>query len=105
MSNVKYEGVKVELTGREYILPPLPISKMPKVKALMDGGEVSDEFVGSLLNAIHWSLLRNYPALEFSVVEDSIDLKNWQGILGAFMQVNGFAKGEKVGEAQAPSLT
>ena len=95
----KVDGVTIKLDGVEYTLPPLPLAKMPKIKTLMEGGDMSDEFVGTLIDAIHWSLGRNYPALKREEVESSVDMLNWKEVLNAFMVVNGFAPVEG-----APSL-
>ena len=81
------------------------------MKTLMEGGDMTDEFVGTLIDAIHWSLQRNYPELKREDVESAVDMLNWKEVLNAFMTVNGFAAaGEpKAGEAQGvvvnPSAT
>jgi hypothetical protein len=107
----KVDGVAVTLDGVEYTLPPLPLAKMPKIKTLMEGGDMTDEFVGTLINAIHWSLQRNYPAIKHEDVESAVDMLNWKDVLNAFMRVNGFASageapaGEAQGAAAIPSAT
>lgn len=105
---VKVDGVKIVLSGKEYVLPPLTFSKMPKINALMEGGTMSPEFVETLINAIHWSLQRNYPTLLREEVDSSVDILNWKVVLDAFMSVNGFSAtgnppGEVVG-AERPSV-
>lgn len=99
----KVDGINIKLDGVEYVLPPLPLAKMPKIKKLMEGGDMSDEFVGTLIDAIHWSLQRNYPELKREEVESAVDMKNWKEVLNAFMEVNGFAPagGSPAGEAQS----
>lgn len=104
------DGGKITLAGKEYTLPPLPLAKMPKIKQLMEGGEMTEEFVGALVDAIHWSLQRNYPVMKREVVESNVDMLNWKAVMDVFMTVNGFApkKGEEgapLGEAQAVGST
>lgn len=102
--NVKVAGEKIVLAGTEYVMPPLPLVKMSSVKKLMDGGDfMSDEgYVEAMVNAVHFSLQRNYPDVERTVVSDNLDMTNFKKILDAFMTVNGFAKKEvESGEATA----
>ena len=103
------DGIEVKLAGEAYTLPPLPLAKMPKIKKLMEGGDLTDEFVGCLVDAIHWSLQRNYPDLAREIVETNVDMLNWKEILDAFMETNGFAQrpgaGAQSGEAHAAAST
>lgn len=90
MTHKKVDGVEITLNGEKYTLPPLPLVRMPKIKAIMEGGDMSDEFVDTFADAIHWSLLRNHPDLDRGVVADNLDMTNWKDVLAAFMKVNGF---------------
>src|SRR6266446_4512916 len=65
MQNVKVQGRPIKLADVEYILPPLPLARLSGVKRLMEGGNaVEDEgFVSSMVDALYFSLLRNYPEL------------------------------------------
>ena len=103
-AQVKVEGEVIKLNGVEYVLPPIPLAKMAKVGRLMQGGNAmeDEEYVASLVDAVWWSLLRNYKELERAEVEENLDMTNFQAIMDAFMKVNGFAKkdGNK-GEAEA----
>lgn len=86
------DGEKITLGGQEFVLPPLPLAKMPKIKALMSGSEdITDEFTDGFVNAIFWSLQRNYgDTVRREFVEESIDMTNWQSVQQAFMKANGF---------------
>lgn len=102
------DGEKITLGGQEFVLPPLPLAKMPKIKALMSGSEdITDEFTDGFVNAIFWSLQRNYGNdVTHEFVESAIDMTNWQAVQQAFMRANGFqakpegapASGEAAGE-------
>jgi hypothetical protein len=91
--NTQVNGEEIQLGNEKYVLPPLPLIRMASVKRLMSGGDFmgDDEYVQSLINAIYWSLLRNYPTLDRAVVENGLDMTNFQPIMNAFMSVNGFA--------------
>lgn len=105
MSDVKVKGQPIELDGVEYILPPLPLIRLPDVKVLMDGGDVfgNPEYIGTLTRAIHWSLKRNYPDLSIDVVQDSLDMINYSAVIKAFMLTNGFVAPDAAsGGVQAP---
>lgn len=101
---VKVAGEPIALNGVTYILPPLPLVKMAKVGKLMQGGNFMEDeaYVGSLVDAIHWSLQRNYGKdFQREIVEENLDMNNFQSVMNAFMQVNGFQKKPGQGEAQA----
>ena len=102
MPDVKIDGSLIVLGQQEYILPPLPLVKMAKVSRLMSGGNVlQEEYVDSLVDALWWSLKRNYKDLDRQAVEDNLDSLNFKQVLEAFMQVNGFENGKEPGEAAA----
>lgn len=83
------DGETIELGGAQYVLPPLPLIKMPKIKALMEGvSEVSEEYVKLFVDAIQWSLARNYPDLPEDFAARLIDMQNWETCFTAFMRVN-----------------
>jgi hypothetical protein len=97
---IKITGPVITLDGVEYTLPPLPLRRMPEVKVLMAGGDpmTDPEYIMTLVRAVHWSLVRNYPDLQIEAIQDSIDLLNYSGIVSAFSEANGF-QAAKSGEA------
>jgi hypothetical protein len=101
--NTQVNGEEIQIGNEKYVLAPLPLIKMASVKRLMSGGDFmgDDEYVQSLINAIYWSLLRNYPTLDRAVVENGLDMTNFQPIMNAFMSVNGFANKPSDAEAVA----
>lgn len=109
MSNTQpqADGLELKLGKTVYILPPLPLAKMSKIGRLMQGGDFTqdDQYVSVLVDAIWWSLQRNYGKdLSRDVVEDNIDMTNIKDVLDKFMQVNGFAEttgGDQPGEPAA----
>lgn len=102
--DVQIPGEEITLAGQKFILPPMPLVKMPTVKKAMEGGDfTADEGRASALaEAIYWSLRRNYKdtiTLEF--VQENLDLTNFSSILDAFMRTNKFVRKTAPGEATA----
>jgi len=100
--DVKVEGFDILLGGKLYCLPPIPLVKVAKVARMLHGGNViQDElYVESLVDAIFWSLERNYPDIVRADVADNLDMVNFKSVLEAFMMINGFVQNE-AGEGQA----
>jgi len=88
--DVKVQGEVITLGSEEYVLPPLPLIKMSSIKRLMSGGDFTEdeEYVGSLVDAIYWSLKRNYPQMDRETVELNLDMANFQAVMDAFMKTN-----------------
>jgi len=88
----KIEGEEITLGAEKYILPPVPLVKMASISRVMGGGDffADDAYTQSLVNAIHVSLVRNYPELPVEVVSDNLDMANFRDILETFMVVNKF---------------
>ncbi len=103
MEDVKVKGQPITIDGATYILPPLPLKRMPDVALLMQGGNPMQDpaYIETLINAIWWSLKRNYPTLEITVIEDGFDMTNYEDILKAFMLANKFTKASESGEVPA----
>lgn len=104
--DIKVKGEVITLEGTDYVLPPLPLKRIPDVKVLMTGGDPFSDpaYIDALINALHWSLLRNYPEMPRTLLEESLDMTNYSRILNAFMVTNGFVAAPTdavLGEAQA----
>lgn len=102
--DVKVKGQPIELDGITYVLPPLPLARMADVKLLMNGGDPfkDPEYVLTLIRALHWSLIRNYPAMTIEVVQEALDMVNYTQVMRAFQLTNGFVNPtEQSGEAAA----
>ena len=95
-------GEEIIINDEKFLLPPLPLVKLAKIGKLMQGGNTfeDEEYVVAIIDAIFWSLQRNYPEVERQMIEDNLDITNFQTILDAFMSVNKLIqKGEELGEA------
>ena len=100
------DGVKVNLGGRDYMVPPLNLKALkrlgPKLKLLSNLGDVpSDEEVDAVVEVLHSALVRNYPDITSDEVSDRIDLANLRPALMAVMGASGLTQGLP-GEAASP---
>lgn len=95
--DVKVKGQEIVLDGVTYVLPPLPLRRMVDVQPLMAGGNPMTDptYVDTLVKALHWSLLRNYPDLTLETIQDAIDMVNYKPVMESFMLTNGFQKPEE----------
>jgi hypothetical protein len=97
-------GVEIQLGSEKYTLPPLPLIHMGSIRKLLAGGSTleDDDYVNSLVNALHLSLQRNYPEVQREVVAANLDMVNYKHCLTAFMEANNLTpKGEASGENPA----
>ena len=104
MATNQVVGENIELSGETFVLPPIPLVRMAGIKKLLSGGDFTEdpEYVGNLIDAIYWSLLRNYPELDRKTVEDGVDMVNIKELLDAFMLTNGLStKADQPGEVKA----
>lgn len=89
MAEVKVDGLEIQLGKLNYILPPIPVIRMTKIGYLFEAGsDDQEQYIETLIKAVHWSLLRNYPEMEYSFVENNIDTVNMPSIMKAFLEVN-----------------
>lgn len=102
------DGEEITLGGATFTLPPLPLARLKHLGVLLTGGDPSDPesgYTDALTDAVYYSLRRNYPDISRELVEDNIDLVNFQDVLQKFMKVNNLnAKGE-AGKQANPAET
>jgi hypothetical protein len=97
-ANKLIKGVKVELGGDEYIIPPLNLEQLEEQAELLDRlGTITDlaEQRQGLLELALVALQRNYPELTLTRLKQLIDLGNIQAVSAAIMGGNGFVQGER----------
>ena len=89
--DVNVPGEAIRLGRLFYVLPPAPLVHMPKLKAVLSGGDFSaDEgYSNALVDAVYYSLRRNYPTVGREQVAENIDMTNFRGVMDAFMKANG----------------
>lgn len=113
MSVVNVPGVEYPFTKTtKLVIPPLALGALEqmldRINAVMDG-EFTMEGVGTVIDATHAALRRNYPEMTRDEVAELVDLRNMREVLEAVMNASGLearvvgAEGEAAGEVQAPS--
>jgi hypothetical protein len=87
------KGVWMDLGGQIYTVPPLSLGA---VEALQDrlasftGGDLKS--VGTVIDALHMALVRNYPEITREQVAEMVDLGTMQEIMEAVMDVSGLKR-------------
>ena len=101
----------VELTfagGKQMTIPPLSLGALEqlldRINDVMAGGKMDATSIGTVIDAAHAALKRNYPELTREQVGDLVDLGNMREVLEATMSASGLeAKPvDASGEALAP---
>lgn len=89
--DVDVYGEVIRLGRLFYVLPPAPLVHMPKLKAVLSGGNFSEDegYSNALADAVYYSLRRNYPSVGREQVAENIDMTNFRDIMNAFMKANG----------------
>lgn len=91
---VKYKGIKKEIGGVEYIIPPISLGTLEqmqeRITQVTDSTDASS--VSTVIDATHASLKRNYPDITREHVADIIDVENMMDIYEAVMDVSGLKR-------------
>lgn len=100
------EGKEIKLGGKEFVLPPIPLSGLAKLGDRLQqiGTGMSEEAISSLVDGIFYALRRNYPDMSRDFVADNIDLMNANDVLNAFVEVNGFKRAEVTGSGEVQAV-
>jgi hypothetical protein len=100
------DGVKIDLGGGEWIVPPLNLRTLekfyPVIESWTQPRENALDYLREVAEFIHAALVRNYPDLTLDDVKDLVDLKNVQMVIPAILEASGFARG--AGEGQGDPL-
>ncbi len=101
MGDERFEGVKVRLGDRDYIIPPLNLGSIKRLRedinvlsAVRVGEMMTDEQIDSAVRIFHAALSRNYPDITIEEVEEAVDLGNIATVTKAMMKASGFDSGE-----------
>lgn len=102
-----HEGVKVEIQGKEYIIPPLTLKSLkvltPHIESLKNISDVPTETqIDAILEIAHAAMVRNYPDITKEHLFDLIDLSNMPQIFMAVMNSSGLEKVKPTGEMVSP---
>lgn len=100
---VRVKGIPVELGGTVYIVPPLSLGALEQLQDALSAftGDIRDpKQIGTIIEAAHSALRRNYPDITRAEVADLLGLENMMEIMSAVMDVSGLKRREaESGEA------
>lgn len=99
-------GVKCQMGGQEYILPPLTLGTLKrlgnKLNTLADIKNIpNEEQCDVMIDIVHSSLVRNYPEVSREALFDMLDLGNMQVVFQAVLGVSGVKEKQNEGEVQS----
>jgi hypothetical protein len=110
---LKFDGEKVRLGGREYVLPSLSVKQTrqlwEKIRGLNKG--ITEDSLPDkqhdAVEVIHAALSRNYPSMTFEEAEDLVDMNNMRRLLLVVSGLSGLTVpgSGPVGETAQPSST
>jgi hypothetical protein len=106
------DGIKVNVGGRELIIPPLNLRALrklkEKIKLLEKMNTVpGEEEIDALLDIVTSAVQRNYPEITRDNLEDLVDLANLQEVVPAVLAASGLVRRKEAapGEAVSPVAT
>lgn len=94
---ILHEGVRIELGGRAFVMPPLTLKHLRihggVIRSLGDlKGIPSDQDVDGIVTLIHAALSRNYPELTREEIEDLVDVTNLAPTFQAMVGQSGLTR-------------
>lgn len=92
MAKLKHKGILFNLGGRMLVIPSIirPDLEKLKVSSKNFSDDLSDPAcLPALINAIHSTILRNYPDMTREAVSEGIDFSNLGKLVEAVMDVRG----------------
>jgi hypothetical protein len=99
-------GVRVEMAGTDYVVPPLTFRQIQDLHEILAGlaavqGVPSADQITGIAEIVRTALARNYPDITLEQVMDMLDMGNVNDVLMAVLGASGLVK---PGEAQAASV-
>lgn len=114
-ASVIHKGVRVELGGSTYILPPATIATLEDFSERLDAFNAKfakqEEFntadLGIVADLIHACLLRNYPEITRRFVAEQVDLGNFMDLMASAVDISGLLRKaqEQADQATSPAAT
>lgn len=92
---VKYPGIPIVLGGVEYVVPPIALGALEQLQesiAGYSGNPLERGQIGTVVDAAHAALRRNYPDLTREQVADMIDVGNMADVFECVMDVSGLKR-------------
>jgi hypothetical protein len=103
MTEPRFDGERLKVGDREFVVPPLNWRRIRKIlpvlermKDLTAGGGlvITESMLDDSITVIHEALSRNYPELTRDELEDLVDLVNAPQLIMAVMGLSGLLQGE-----------
>lgn len=96
-------GIDFDFNGRVLTIPPLTLGALQALRkrlaALRASGLNDPESIGTILDAAHTAIKRNYPEITRDEVGELVDLRNMGDVLVAVMDASGaFRREAALGE-------
>lgn len=91
----KFPGVRVNLGGKEYVIPPLTLSALEQLEDRLETfqGNLRDKDQReTMLAVLHACLSRNYAGITIDYLRDVVDVGNAMDAFGACMDVSGLRR-------------
>lgn len=94
MAIAKFEGVRLILGDRQYIVPAMTLRQLRNYKATLDkfsnqSFDPTEEDLDDVVGVVHAVLQRNYPELKADEVADLVDINSLKRLLPAICGVSG----------------
>ena len=97
MGIVKYLGIKKNLGGVEYVIPPISLGALQQLQKSINtftDGVIDEASITTTINVLHASLKRNYPEMTAEQVADMVDVGNMFELFEVVMDVSGLKRKE-----------
>jgi len=97
------KGVIVNLSGTDYEVPPLTLGQLERLQdrlAKAAPGSLDPGTIGTIIEAAHGALLRNYPDMTRERLAEIIDVGNMVEVFQAVMDISGLKRKEQEAEKQ-----
>jgi hypothetical protein len=105
MTEPRFEGVKITLGGREFVVPPLNFKSLrkflPHIQAVQTESD-PEKMMDLYEEILQSALARNYPEITKEELDEVLDFSNIQEVFAAIMGASGL-KFLKPGETRAGS--
>jgi alkylhydroperoxidase/carboxymuconolactone decarboxylase family protein YurZ len=104
------DGVRINLGGRDFVVPPLTLGALralqPQFKELANIGPLpSGEQIDAAAEVIHRALRRNYPDVTLDEILELVDVRAFPDVLAAICGASGLTQREAGDPPQAPTGT
>lgn len=88
----KHQGIPFNFDGRTLVIPPLSLKAIKQLQGRLsdlDERNISPEYIGTVIDAVHAALQRNYPEMKREDVAGLLDIQNMQEVMACVFDVGG----------------